>query len=92
MKNFNLWALGLHGVVIRLAPGKAGGFDSHKVHHKEFDMKDIKVKHKFRGEGVITERCIVLQLLNPDTTSIFVEFEKGEPEEVTKSLVEIINE
>jgi hypothetical protein len=55
-------------------------------------MKGIKVKHQCRGEGLITEICMVLQLLNPDPTSIFVEFEKGEPEEVSRCLVEIIRE
>jgi hypothetical protein len=50
-------------------------------------MKKIKVLHKFRGEGYITEGCFVLQMKNPDPCSIFVEFEEGEPEEVTKKLV-----
>ena len=55
-------------------------------------MIDIKVKHQHRGEGLITEGCMILQMLNPDPTSIFVEFEKGEPEEVSRCLVEIIKE
>jgi hypothetical protein len=55
-------------------------------------MKEIKVRHRGRGDGLITEGCMILQMLNSDPTSIFVEFEKGEPEEVSRCLVEIIKE
>ena len=45
------------------------------------------VYHKNRGAGTITAICRALQKKNPDSTSIFVEFTAGEPEEVTKDLL-----
>ncbi len=46
-----------------------------------------KALHKFRGACMITPICDELQRTNPDDTSMYVEFEPGEPEEVTRALV-----
>jgi hypothetical protein len=57
------------------------------------DKEEIKIKvfHYYRGEGYITEGCFYLQQINPDPTSVFVEFTPGEPEEVTKNLIRYID-
>lgn len=49
-------------------------------------MKPIKVTHKFLGAAYITEACLAMQSMNPDTTSTYIEHD-GEVKEVTKSLV-----
>lgn len=54
------------------------------------DIKELKpdeqLNHVFLGPVKWTLECAVLQHLNPDPTSIFVEYE-GEPREVTMMLV-----
>jgi hypothetical protein len=49
-----------------------------------------KVRHRVRGECLVTAECLALQRYNPDKTSMFVELE-GEVLEVTKQLVDEID-
>lgn len=42
--------------------------------------------HKYRGKCEFTDSCFFLQSINPDSTSVFMEF-NGEIEEVSKCFI-----
>lgn len=54
---------------------------------REMMMIEIIMHHKHLGDVLITENCLAMQAMNPDSTSMFVKHD-GDIKEVTRSLVE----